>query len=123
MAAIGPGSPQTIDLDTLSNADLSSLKEQFDEELQALIRSSLALQRAAGELGSSGRAAERLASQPEGKVYSTLSHHCRAPRALSHRPANALGHSSAHVSRQTCFTSLQALRQTCAGYFHPAGYV
>ena len=83
MAAIGPGSPQTIDLDTLSNADLSSLKEQFDEELQALIRSSLALQRAAGELGSSGRAAERLAQQPEGTVSLTLTDHCRAPRALS----------------------------------------
>ncbi len=61
-----PGAPQTIDLDTLGAADLTALKEQFAEELDGLVRSSVALQRAAGELGSSGRAAERLAQQAEG---------------------------------------------------------
>ena len=122
MAAVGSGTPQTIDLDTLSNADLSSLKEQFDEELQALIRSSLALQRAAGELGSSGRAAERLASQPEGMVYLILGHHCRAPRALSSVIGQPLQMDShLHMSPDRC--ALPSCRQMCAGSFHPAGYV
>lgn len=66
------GAPQTIDLDTLGNADLAALKEQFEEELQGLVRSSVALQRAAGELGQSGQAADRLATHKEGTCTAAL---------------------------------------------------
>ena len=66
------GAPQTIDLDTLGNADLAALKEQFEEELQGLVRSSVALQRAAGELGQSGQAADRLATHKEGMCTAAL---------------------------------------------------
>jgi hypothetical protein len=56
----------TIDLSTLDARELSSLREQMDAEVQSLTQSAVALQRAAGDFGKSGRAIEKLAEQKEG---------------------------------------------------------
>ena len=63
-----------IDLSLLDPKELSSLREQLDGEVQSLTQSAVALQRAAGEFGKSGKAIETLAEQEEGP--SLLSVHC-----------------------------------------------
>jgi hypothetical protein len=65
-----PKERQTIDLNTLSAEQLDTIREQLEEEIQSFIRSSVALQKAAGEFGSSGRAIENLAEQKEGRCGS-----------------------------------------------------
>ena len=61
-----PKEKQVIDLNTLDPEQLSMLKEQFQEELNGLMRSTVALQKAAGEFGASGQAVEALQEQEEG---------------------------------------------------------
>ena len=61
-----PKEKQVIDLNTLDPEQLSMLKEQFQEELNGLMRSTVALQKAAGEFGASGQAVEALQDQKEG---------------------------------------------------------
>ena len=61
-----PKEKQVIDLNTLDPEQLSMLKEQFQEELNGLMRSTVALQKAAGEFGASGQAVEALHDQKEG---------------------------------------------------------
>ena len=51
---------KTIDLSLLDAKELTSLREQVDAEVQSLTQSAIALQRAAGEFGKSGRAIEDL---------------------------------------------------------------
>lgn len=62
-----PKERQAIDLNTLDAQQLSSIREQLEEEVQSFVRSSVALQKAAGEFGSSGRAIESLSEQKEGQ--------------------------------------------------------
>lgn len=62
-----PKERQAIDLNTLDAQQLGSIREQLEEEVQSFVRSSVALQKAAGEFGSSGRAIESLSEQKEGK--------------------------------------------------------
>ncbi|KAK9907732.1 hypothetical protein WJX75_008850 [Coccomyxa subellipsoidea] len=62
-----PKERQVIDLNTLDAQQLSSIREQLEEEIQSFVRSSVALQKAAGEFGSSGRAVEALSEQKEGQ--------------------------------------------------------
>lgn len=61
-----PKEKQVIDLNALDPEQLSMLKEQFQEELNGLMRSTVALQKAAGEFGASGQAVEALQEQEEG---------------------------------------------------------
>ncbi len=61
-----PKERKAIDLNTLDAQQLSSIREQLEEEIQSFVRSSVALQKAAGEFGSSGRAIESLGEQKEG---------------------------------------------------------
>lgn len=61
-----PKERQAIDLNTLDAQQLSSIREQLEEEIQSFVRSSVTLQKAAGEFGSSGRAVEALSEQKEG---------------------------------------------------------
>ncbi len=56
-----------MDLGTLDPEQLASVQQQLEEEIQSLAQSSLALQKAAGEFGKSGRAVEALAEQKEGE--------------------------------------------------------
>lgn len=57
-----------IDLSTLDPQQLSMLKKEFEEELNGLMRSTMALQKAAGEFGASGQAVEALQEHREGKL-------------------------------------------------------
>jgi hypothetical protein len=66
-AIMPPKERQVIDLNTLDAQQLSSIREQLEEEIQSFVRSSVALQKAAGEFGSSGRAVEALSEQKEGR--------------------------------------------------------
>ncbi|KAK9832022.1 hypothetical protein WJX84_011049 [Apatococcus fuscideae] len=59
--------PQTIDLKTIEPQQLNGLREQLEAEMQNLSASATALQSAAGQFGSSGRAIERLAQQEAGQ--------------------------------------------------------
>lgn len=63
-----PREKQMIDLNTLDPEQLNMLKEQFQEELNGLMRSTVALQKAAGEFGASGQAIEALQEQKEGAI-------------------------------------------------------
>ncbi|KAK9805258.1 hypothetical protein WJX72_009328 [[Myrmecia] bisecta] len=62
-----PPQPQKIDLTTLEPRHLVALKEQIEEELQNFAQSSITLQKAAGEFGTSGRSLESLSEQKEGQ--------------------------------------------------------
>ena len=57
-----------VDISSLDPRQLQSIQEQIENEINNLAQSSVALQRAAGEYGSSGRALEQLAEQQEGLV-------------------------------------------------------
>ncbi len=63
---MAPKERQTLDLNTLDAEQLQSIREQLEEEIQSFARSSVALQKAAGEFGNSGRAIETLSEQTEG---------------------------------------------------------
>ena len=63
-----PKEKQMIDLNTLDPQQLSMLKKEFEEELNGLMRSTMALQKAAGEFGASGQAVEALQEHTEGKL-------------------------------------------------------
>ena len=58
--------PKQIDISTLDPRQLQSIHEQIQSEMESLAQSSVALQRAAGEYGNSGRALEQLSEQKEG---------------------------------------------------------
>ena len=58
--------PKQIDISTLDPRQLQSIHEQIQTEMESLAQSSVALQRAAGEYGNSGRALEQLSEQKEG---------------------------------------------------------
>ncbi len=68
-----PKGKQVIDLNTLDPEQLSMLKEQFQQELDGLMRSTVALQKAAGEFGASGQAVEALQDQKEGVLLNACS--------------------------------------------------
>lgn len=55
-----------VRLDSLGPRELQMVQEQLQEELQGLAQSSLALQKAAGELGTSGQAVQQLADRKPG---------------------------------------------------------
>lgn len=57
--------PKQVDISSLEPRQLQSVQEQIENEINNLAQSSVALQRAAGEYGSSGRALEQLAEQQE----------------------------------------------------------
>lgn len=59
---------KTVDLSLLDPKELASLREQLDGEVQSLTQSAVALQRAAGEFGKSGKAIETLSQQEEGQA-------------------------------------------------------
>ena len=61
---------QRVDLSSLEPEQLASVQQQLEEEIQSLAQSSIALQKAAGEFGKSGRAVDALAEQKEGERYS-----------------------------------------------------
>lgn len=56
-----------VDLNALDPEQLASFQQQLEEEIQGLAQSSVALQKAAGEFGKSGRAVEALGQQKEGE--------------------------------------------------------
>ena len=60
--------PKQVDISTLEPRQLQSIHEQIQNEMENLAQSSVALQRAAGEYGNSGRALEQLSEQKEGKI-------------------------------------------------------
>ena len=66
-AGMPPKEQQGVDLNALDPEQLASVQQQLEEEIQGLAQSSVALQKAAGEFGKSGRAVEALGQQKEGK--------------------------------------------------------
>ena len=58
--------PKQVDISTFEPRQLQAIQEQLENEINALAQSSMALQKATGEYGSSGRALEHLAEQKEG---------------------------------------------------------
>lgn len=60
--------PKQVDISTLDPRQLQSIHEQIQSEMESLAQSSVALQRAAGEYGNSGRALEQLSDQKEGQT-------------------------------------------------------
>ena len=60
--------PKQVDISALDPRQLQSIHEQIQNEMENLAQSSVALQRAAGEYGSSGRALEQLSDQKEGEM-------------------------------------------------------
>lgn len=66
--------PKQIDISTLDPRQLQSIHEQIQSEMESLAQSSVALQRAAGEYGNSGRALEQLSEQKEGAGSLNTSH-------------------------------------------------
>lgn len=61
--------PQQVDISSFEPRQLQSIHEQLENEINNLAQSSMALQKAAGEYGSSGRALEALAEQKEGMLW------------------------------------------------------
>ncbi|KAL0031903.1 hypothetical protein WJX79_004356 [Trebouxia sp. C0005] len=57
--------PKQVDISTLDPRQLQSIHEQIENEINNLVQSSVALQRAAGEYGNSGRALQQLSEQKE----------------------------------------------------------
>ena len=64
--------PKQIDISSLDPRQLQSIHEQIQSEMESLAQSSVALQRAAGEYGNSGRALEQLSEQKEGATQAGL---------------------------------------------------
>ena len=60
--------PKQVDISTLDPRQLQSIHEQIENEINNLVQSSVALQRAAGEYGNSGRALQQLSEQKEGML-------------------------------------------------------
>jgi hypothetical protein len=58
--------PKQVDISTLDPRQLQSIHESIENEINNLVQSSVALQRAAGEYGNSGRALQQLSEQKEG---------------------------------------------------------
>lgn len=57
-----------VDISTFEPRQLQAVQESLESEINNLANSSMALQKAAGEYGNSGRALEHLAEQKEGKA-------------------------------------------------------
>ena len=57
-----------VDISTFEPRQLQAVQESLESEINNLANSSMALQKAAGEYGNSGRALEQLAEQKEGKA-------------------------------------------------------
>lgn len=66
LVSMPPKERQLLDLNTLDADQLNSIRDQLEEDIQSFARSVVALQKAAGEFGNSGRAIETLAEQTEG---------------------------------------------------------
>ena len=64
---------QRVDLSSLEPEQLASVQQQLEEEIESLAQSIMALQKAAGEFGKSGRAVEAMAEQKEGERNSVRS--------------------------------------------------
>ena len=64
--------PKQVDIASLDPRQIQSIHEQLESEINNFAQSSVALQRAAGEYGSSGRALEQLAEQQEGTALAPL---------------------------------------------------
>lgn len=64
--------PKQIDVSSLDPRQLQSIHEQIQSEMESLAQSSVALQRAAGEYGNSGRALEQLSEQKEGAILPNI---------------------------------------------------
>ena len=67
-----PADQRQVRLDSLGPRELQMIQEQLQEELQGLSQSSLTLQKAAAEYGTSGRAVEQLAGNKKGSMWSAL---------------------------------------------------
>lgn len=63
--------PKQVDITTFEPRQLQGLQENLENEINNLAQSSMALQKAAGEYGNSGRALEQLAEQKEGVTEAT----------------------------------------------------
>lgn len=61
--------PKQVDISTFEPRQLQGVQESLENEINNLAQSSMALQKAAGEYGNSGRALEQLAEQKEGVLY------------------------------------------------------
>ncbi len=100
--------PQQVDISTLDPRQLQSIHEQIENEINNLVQSSVALQRAAGEYGNSGRALQQLSEQKEGmlpgltEVCANDSIVAASTKGLPCRSANA---ASSHIS---CLCQRQA---------------
>jgi hypothetical protein len=70
----------TLDLNTLTPAELEDLKGTVDSEIRNLAQSVMTLQKAAGEYGSAGRSIERLSEQTNGKTIVRGGSPCRSPK-------------------------------------------
>ena len=68
-----------VDLNALDPEQLASVQQQLEEEIQGLAQSSVALQKAAGEFGKSGRAVDALGQQKEGECTMPA-----VPRIIAH---------------------------------------
>jgi hypothetical protein len=62
-----PPKEHTLDLNTLTLAELEDLKASVDSEIQNLAQGVLKLQKAAQEFGSSSRSIEKLSEQSAGE--------------------------------------------------------
>ena len=60
--------PKPIDISNLDLRQLQSIHDQMESELNQLAQSSVALQKVAGEYGSTGQALEQLSEQKEGEA-------------------------------------------------------
>ena len=88
-----PKERQRVDLSALDPEQLASVQQQLEEEIQSLAQSSLALQKAAGEFGKSGRAVEALAEQKEGEGVA-------ACRSLPDEQISACLHGASHGGKK-----------------------
>ena len=107
--------PKQVDISALEPRQLQSIHEQIQSEMENLAQSSVALQRAAGEYGNSGRALEQLSEQKEGRflqacnqtpVYSEWS---LSRKVLAIVPTRRLSESDLQISQCFCLSPQQCM--------------
>lgn len=100
--------PKQVDISTLDPRQLQSIHEQIENEINNLVQSSVALQRAAGEYGNSGRALQQLSEQKEG-IPPGLTEPCAnesiAAASIERLPCRSANAAPTHIS---CLCQRQA---------------
>ncbi len=100
--------PKQVDISTLDPRQLQSIHEQIENESNNLVQSSVALQRAAGEYGNSGRALQQLSEQKEG-ILPGLTELCAnnsiAAASIKGLPCRSANAAPTHIS---CLCQRQA---------------